>query len=961
MEAFSRSALRVALLYAAFGAVWILASDIVVSLVFGVPYRLTIAQTLKGFLFVAASAALIFWLVRREAVKRASTEDSLATTRSLMTQALDSLGEAVLIVSVDDGMILACNQAAVRMLGYAKDELVGSSTEKLHLDRERYETFRAEVRQAMSERDRYETPYRVKRKDGATLSTEHTVTWVRDEQAGSNLAVTVIRDVTARRLMEIERERLAAILEVTTDFVGMTDPAGRTVFVNRAGRRMMGIPESESLEGVSLREYHPEWASELVMEEAIPTAIREGVWRGETAIQARDGRIVPVSQVILAHKSDDGSVEYLSTIARDISERKLIEAELKEREQWYRSLIENVSDVITVIDPQMMIRFASSSSERVFGYAPEELVGQRALDLFHPDDHEVLSRALRRTLDRPGSIHDVEARLLHKEGSWRRVESVGMRPPGAERVIVTARDVTPRREAEEALRRSQGMLATVFETIPMATGIATAQEARFLEVNRAFLDLFGLTRQEVVGRTEYELGIWMDTDVRHRIGEAIAAGEPIDGVEVRLRGRGGPLTGLFFGERVEVGGEVCLLGIFYDTTEREQIEKQLREAQKMEAIARLAGGVAHDFNNLLTSIIGFTQLVLRDTEADDPRLPDLEEVLRSAERAAALTRQLLAFSRRDVLKPRPLDVNGIIGDMEDMIRRLMGEDVRVDTDLDPTLGTVMGDRGQIEQIVMNLVVNARDAMPDGGRLRLETRQTSLLRDEAISHPGAEVGNYARLSVCDTGLGVDEETQARMFEPFFTTKEPGKGTGLGLATVYGIVSQAGGFIDVESTIGSGTEVHIFLPTVNQQSEASDATVQVPEDTRGSETVLVAEDDEAVRSLCRNVLERRGYTVLEAGNGAEAVAVWRRHGAPVHLLITDLVMPEMNGRDLARVFAREQPEAAILFISGYADERVMGAGSDRSAIDWLQKPFTPQELARRVRQALDEGTGKDEFRD
>lgn len=953
MEASPRSGLRVALLYAAFGTAWILLSDVLVSLAFGVPSDATLAQTAKGFLFVLASGGLIYWLVRLESARRARTEDSLAATRLLMVQALDGLGEAVLIVSANEATVLACNRAAVRMFGYGKDELVGGSTEKLHLDESRYETFRRGIELALERSEDYRASFKLRRRDGEILLTEHTVTWVRDDAGDPVVAVSVIRDVTSRRRAETERERLAAILEVTTDFVGIADADGRTVFLNPAGRRMLGIPATERLEGLPLRHYHPDAVGRLLDEEALPTARREGVWRKETALLTRDGRSIPVSQLVLAHRSDDGEVEFYSTIARDISERKRAEAELQEREEWYRSLIENVSDAITVISPEDTIRYASPSCRRVFGYEPEEMVGRSPLELFDQNERKAVVEALRRTREIPGSVQNVETRARHKDGGWRQVESVGLSPPGTDQVIVTSRDVTPRWEAEEALRQSQLMFATVFETIPMATGIATAREARFLEVNQNFLELFGRDRSEVIGHTEFELGIWEDPAVRRRIGESIIRAESIEGIEVKLRGDDGLRTGLFFAERVDFGGEPCLLGIFYDVTDRKAIEEQLRESQKMEAIGRLAGGVAHDFNNLLTSIIGFTELTRRETPQDDPRRTDLDEILHAAERAASLTRQLLAFSRRDVLQPQPIELNAIIKGTLEMIRRLMGEDVKVISDLDAELPTVHADPGQIDQIIMNLVVNARDAMPEGGSLTIQTRRVVLSDDSAAAHPGAKPGEYGKLSITDTGHGMDAATQERMFEPFFTTKEPGKGTGLGLATVYGIVSQTDGFIEVESEPDSGTAIHVYLPLDGATAEHPEPVSPSSESADGSERILVVEDDPAVRSLCRNVLERKGYSVLTATSGDEALQRCRSSPVPIDLLVTDLVMPEMNGRELARQFATLHPGARVLFMSGYADDRVMRWGDLEPGLDWLQKPFTPHELAARVRQALDDG--------
>jgi len=400
------------------------------------------------------------------------------------------------------------------------------------------------------------------------------------------------------------------------------------------------------------------------------------------------------------------------------------------------------------------------------------------------------------------------------------------------------------------------------------------------------------------------------------------------------------------------GRLVGILGIGRDVTERVQLEQQLRQAQKMEAVGRLAGGIAHDFNNILTAITGYADLLLEDLGATDPRRQDADEIHKAADRAAGLTRQLLAFSRQQVLQPTVLEVNTLVSDLEKMLRRLLGEDVALSTRLAPTTGRVKADPGQLEQVIMNLAVNARDAMPNGGKLTLETANVDLDDAYAADHYPARAGPFVMLAVSDTGIGMSEETQAHMFEPFFTTKEKGKGTGLGLATVYGIIKQSGGFIWVYSEVGQGTTFKLYLPRVEELAERASEPAQLPaRPPRGTETVLVVEDEAPVRSVARQVLERHGYTVLEAPSAEAALDLAARYSGAIHLLLTDVVMPGLNGRQLASRLADLRPDARVIFMSGYTDEAVTRHGVLEPGSAYVQKPFTPDAIVRRVREVLD----------
>jgi PAS domain S-box-containing protein len=510
-----------------------------------------------------------------------------------------------------------------------------------------------------------------------------------------------------------------------------------------------------------------------------------------------------------------------------------------------------------------------------------------------------------------------------------------------------------RRRAADAVRRSHDRFRALFDNSPSAIYIANLTTGLVEDVNGQFEELTGYRREHIVGHSTLGLGLWVEADVRDALSLRAAAGQSVRNADLQMICRSGERRHVLVSlEHLSNGAnrEPSLVSVILDVTEQRALETQLRQAQKMEAVGQLAGGVAHDFNNLLTAILGYTALVLDDLPADSPACNDLREIQLAGERAAALTAQLLAFSRRSVLEPRVIDLNVLVRKTHSLLKRLLGEDVMLTSNLAPELRAVFADAGQIDQMIVNLAVNARDAMPSGGHLAIDTANVMLDQAFVADHPGATVGPHVMIAVTDTGTGMDEVVKARLFEPFYTTKGPSKGTGLGLAMVFGIVKQTGGSIWVDSQQGVGSTFTVYLPATDQPLFHEDSPQPATAST-GSETILVVEDQDEVRRLVREVLGRSGYTVMVASDPDEALSVLANASAPIHLLLTDVVMPKMSGRELSRICYARYPELRVLYMSGYPSGAVGQDGLLEPGLALIQKPFAGPVLLQRVRAVLD----------
>ena len=659
---------------------------------------------------------------------------------------------------------------------------------------------------------------------------------IRDAQGRITHGIVIFHDITARKRTEetvLEREaRLRAILDTEPECVKLLAADGTLLEMNPAGLRMI---EADSLEQVRNRCIFP-----LVAAEHRDSFLNltNRVFKGESgtlefqivglkgARRWMETRATPL-------RDASGKITALLAITHDITDRRLAQEQLRRREEYFRLLIENATDIITVIDMQSVISYVSPSTTRVLGYSAEDVLGRQVFDIVHPDDLALTAAAIQRALGRPAIPKPVEIRFRHKDGSWRLLESIGQVAPSL------------------------------------------------------------------------------------------------------------------------AGDKDCFVVNSRDITESRRIEEHYRHSQKMEAIGQLAGGVAHDFNNILAVVMMQIELISATPDLPEEAREGLMEIAVAAKRASDLTRQLLFFSRRQVIQLSELDVNEVIGDLARMLQRLLGEQIRLQLHFHPSPLIVRADRGMLDQVLMNLSVNARDAMSEGGVLRIETTATEV-GDEVLARLGDAVpGPYVRLEVSDTGTGIPPEVLPRIFEPFFTTKEVGKGSGLGLATTFGIVKQHHGWIDVRSASGEGTCFQVYLPALTEARQPTPAPSTRPVPAGGTETILVVEDEPALLRVIRTGLEQHGYRVLEAGNGVEAERVWGRHGGQVDLLLTDVVMPqEIDGVELASRLRVHQPGLRVLYCSGYSEELAGLTLELHPRECFLQKPFTLEQLLETVRRCLDE---------
>jgi PAS domain S-box-containing protein len=639
--------------------------------------------------------------------------------------------------------------------------------------------------------------------------------------------------------------------------------------------------------------------------------------------------------------------------AEKIRLQLLREAEL---EKQFSDLCENANDMIYTHDMHGNFTSLNKAGERIIGYGREKAVGMSLREFVAPEQQEWFDQWVEQCkagtapprcelkiatpLGRR-SVLEVSTRLIQEEGKPTRIEGIG-------------RDVTARKEAEEALRQSEERFSRAFRLSPVAIALSTLPEGRFIDVNESFLQTFDFSRELVIGRTASELSLWENDEDLVRISKMLKEGLAVCGMECKFRTRsGGSRVALVFVEKIELSNSTCAIFITHDITDRLNLESQLRQAQKLEAVGRLAAGVAHDFNNLLTVIQGHTQLAMARNDVTPGQSKSLEAVSSAAQRATMLTRQLLTFSRQQPMEAEPLELNRAVSDLTKMLMLLVSEKVDLKYDFGAGLPTISADVTMLEQVVINLAVNACDAMPTGGSLTIGTRAVDIDEAYVKNVPESRPGRFVCLAVSDTGFGMDAATQAKVFEPFFTTKSVGKGTGLGLATVYGIVKQHQGWIQLTSEVGKGTTFQIYLAadeTVKTETKPGTpkASNRPPQ---GNETVLVVEDEEAVSYVVQSGLRQHGFRVLHAANALQALQIYNEENGQIDLLLTDMVMPRgMSGRELAANLKALKPDLKVVYTTGYSREAIGPDIDLRDGLNFLPKPHAPGKLIETVRARL-----------
>jgi PAS domain S-box-containing protein len=757
-----------------------------------------------------------------------------------------------------------------------------------------------------------------------------------------------------------ERDLVGRIVEMTPTAVVVIDSEGRITFANTQAQETLGLKRQGALQDAHYNASYfrfVDYEGNPFPEKKLPFphVVRSGqpVHGFRHAIELDDGRRILLSVNAAPLFDDAGQTVGMVAAVDDVTDQVRSERAIRESEERLRLITDNMVDMISQIDVQDRLLYVSPSHKRVLGYEPLEMLGRSVMEWMHLEDLDGAVEATLKAIASHSSTVRLEYRYRHADGEYLWMESQARllydRDGQFAGAIFGSRDISDRRRAEGALRESEERYRSLFERVPLGL-YRTTPEGRILDANPALLEMLGYADRESLLAVN-AADVFMDPTDRERELAPRDQSE-VSQHETRLRRRDGKVIWVrdtFRVVRDGAGQVTCYEGSLEDITERKRLEEQLLQAQKMEAVGRLAGGIAHDFNNLLTVINGYSEILLSTLSPEDPMHADVEEIHRAGERAASLTRQLLAFSRRQVMEFRIIHLNALLTGLGKMLSRLIGEDIRLEFKLAPDLGSIRADPGQIEQVVMNLAVNARDAMPAGGTLTLETANIELNHGTVETYGELTPGPYVLLAISDTGIGMPPEVQQHLFEPFFTTKEVGKGTGLGLATVYGIVKQSGGDIQVQSEPGRGATFGILLPRVVEEAPVP-AMVQgaLP---RGQETILVVEDQEEVRHLTVQVLQDLGYTMLEASNGKEALQVLQALPARVDLVLTDVIMPEMSGSELLAQLRLSWPNLRALYISGYPADELTHHGILGERVGFIQKPFGPEALAQGVRQALD----------
>jgi PAS domain S-box-containing protein len=771
---------------------------------------------------------------------------------------------------------------------------------------------------------------------------------------GFDLAELVKKLVRSRQDLNEKTMMLQSVLDSMSEGLVAADAQGKIILWNPSADKLIG-PGVENLGMPELSQHYGAYLPDGVTPFPVDDLPLVRAIQGEssTAVMLVRNSLHPDGIFVEAYASplrDNLGMLNGGVVAfRDVTQSTRAEQALQE----YERVVEGLEEMVLVVDRQYryvianhaFLTFRGMQGQEVIGHFVDEVVGE-----------DVFGALVKEKMDECFLGKTVQYEMAYEfPGIGRRDLSVSYLPiwgsEGVDRIACVLRNVTQRKVGEEILKKSEERFSKAFRNNPLAIAISTEAGGNYLDVNDAFLDLLGYRREDVIGRTEADLRLWREPLDRLAMLQELKNGKQVAKHETRYtNSKGEILDTEVSADLIEVDGQICVLTISRDITDMRQLENQLRQTQKMEAVGRLAAGIAHDFNNILGVILGYSDLSLGSIGLESPVHRYLSETKKAAKRAAELTQQLLAFSRQQVVFPKVLDLNDIVRDITGMFLRLVGEDIEIEFRPGPALGSIKVDPGKIEQILINLVVNARDAMPTGGKVIIETGQEDLGADYVSQHPDSQTGKQVVLKISDTGCGMDEMTKSKIFEPFFTTKGVGKGTGLGLSTVYGIVKQSGGYIRVHSEPGKGTTFRIYFPIVGEKAEEFVTSQRKEPVARGSGTVLVVEDDKNLREITVKLLQDGGYKVVDAKDSEDALRIVAASQPEIDLVLTDVIMPAISGPDLVKQASEGRPNLRALFMSGYTGDLVARHGAAIQEKSFLEKPFTKRSLLLKVGEVL-----------